>query len=207
MKVLDLFSGLQGWSYPFEQHGHDVVTIDNEPAYHPTFVLDIGDVDTVMDELWGYEPDVILASPPCQSFSVMTMGRMWTPEGEPKHPLAVEGKRLVEATLDIIDRLEPRYWIIENPRARLRTLGILDGIPRVTVTYCRYGEKRMKPTDLWGRFPKTWTPRPMCHNGNPDHISAPRGSKTGTQGMRSDLAAMIPYELADEIREAIEREI
>ena len=37
----------------------------------------------------------------------------------------------------------------------------------------------MKPTDIWTNI-KGFIPK-MCNNGNPDHIRAPRGSKTGTQ--------------------------
>lgn len=41
---------------------------------------------------------------------------------------------------------------------------------------------RMKPTDLWtNNF--NWIPRSMCKNGDPCHEKAPRGSKTGTQGI------------------------
>ena len=41
------------------------------------------------------------------------------------------------------------YWIIENPRGKLRKLEIVKDLPRTTVTYCQYGDIRMKPTDLW----------------------------------------------------------
>jgi hypothetical protein len=61
----------------------------------------------------------------------------------------------------------------------------------------------MKPTDLWGYIPK-WTPRQPCKNGMPCHIAAPRGSKTGTQGLKgSKERSMVPYELGKEILESI----
>ena len=40
----------------------------------------------------------------------------------------------------------------------------------------------MKPTDIWTNA-EWWKPRPVCKNGMPCHVSAPRGSKTGTQGL------------------------
>ena len=46
------------------------------------------------------------------------------------HPIAIEGMRLVLATLRLIAVLQPRYWVIENPRGRLRSLDLLAGIPR-----------------------------------------------------------------------------
>ena len=52
---------------------------------------------------------------------------------------------------------------------------------RYTVTYCQYGDTRMKPTDLWSNI--EFKLKPMCKNGDDCHQSAPRGSRTGTQGM------------------------
>jgi hypothetical protein len=57
----------------------------------------------------------------------------------------------------------------------------------------------MKPTDMWTNDFK-WIPRPMCHNGDPCHISAPRGSKTGTQGLKNNYErSKIPADLFKEI--------
>ena len=55
-------------------------------------------------------------------------------------------------------------------------------LPRYTVCYCQYGFDRMKPTDIWTNK-KDFVPK-MCKNNNPEcnHIRAPRGSQTGTQG-------------------------
>ncbi len=70
---------------------------------------------------------------------------------------------------------------------------------RFTVSYCQYGDFRMKPTDIWTNFIQ-WNPRPMCRNGATCHESAPRGSRTGTQGMRNKVVrAEIPLALFNEI--------
>ncbi len=92
---------------------------------------------------------------------------------------------MVLATLRAVLLLEPRYFVIENPRARLRSLELLEGLPRWTVWYCRLGEARAKPTDLWGKLPKSVVEALesgcLTHrNGHPDHVPAPRGSRTGT---------------------------
>lgn len=205
MRILDLFSGLNGWTYPFEGFGHDIKRIDNDTRFEADAYLDINDIESVMSFLGDWRPDVIFASPPCNAFSTMTMGKMWTHEGLPKHPLAVQGLRNVVSTLKLIALLAPDYWVIENPRARLRTLDVLAGLPRVTVTQCQYGSNRMKPTDLWGVLPPM-TFKPMCKNGDPCHVRAPRGSVTGTQGgLSSELAAKIPVLLAESVRVALER--
>ena len=54
---------------------------------------------------------------------------------------------------------------------------------RITVMYCQYGDKRMKPTDIWTNI-TNWEGK-RCKNRNLDHESAPRGAKTGTQGLKT----------------------
>jgi hypothetical protein len=98
------------------------------------------------------------------------------------HPIAFEGMRLVLATLRTIGVLRPAYWVIENPRGRLRSPDLLAGIPRRTAWYCRFGLDRAKLTDPWGAFAPGLELPPGCTIGNPDHIAAPRDSRTGTQG-------------------------
>lgn len=179
MKVLDLFAGLRGWSEPFEARGHTVFSIDYDPKFDVSLVADIEKV-TPADIPW--KPDIILASPPCEAFSVMTIGRNWTMQHTPKTEKAELAVRLVEATRRLIDELEPAYFVIENPRAKLRKLSVLADYERRTVTYCQYGEPYMKPTDLWGGFPPSLVLAPPCKNGSDCHTAASRGSVTGIQG-------------------------
>jgi hypothetical protein len=94
---------------------------------------------------------------------------------------------------------------MENPRGMLRKLDIVAGIPRRTVTYCQYGEDRMKPTDLWGVV-QGWTPKEPCKNGMPCHIASPRGAQTGTQALvGAKERSRVPYALGQEILTALER--
>lgn len=56
-----------------------------------------------------------------------------------------------------------------------------------------------KPTDIWTNHPD---PKflPMCHNGDSCHVAAPRGSKTGTQGLKGARErSVIPQKLCDHI--------
>ena len=40
----------------------------------------------------------------------------------------------------------------------------------------------------------------MCKNGDPCHVSAPRGSKTGTQGLKGSIErSKIPQKLCEHI--------
>jgi len=109
--------------------------------------------------------------------------------------------------LDILKRLEH----IENPRGKLRKLHIMNWtLYRRTVWYCQYFSpeetiKRAKPTDIWTND-ITWIPRKECKNGNPncDHAAAPRGSQTGTQGLKGNYErSIVPSELCREILENI----
>lgn len=70
---------------------------------------------------------------------------------------------------------------------------------------CQYGETRMKPTDIWHHSP-AWTPRPACKNGDPCHVAAPRGSRTGTQGIKgAKERGRLPTQLCEEVIIAAER--
>ena len=118
--------------------------------------------------------------------------------------------KIVKCTLDIIEYFKPKYFFIENPRGKLRKLDVIKGYDRSTVTYCQYGDKRMKPTDIWTNNlmdcfnEKGWNPKPMCKNGMPCHESAPRGSQTGTQGLKGNYErSIVPYELCKEILKGI----
>ena len=151
--MLDLFSGTKGWSQPFDDHGHETFSIDLDHRFEADAHIDIGDVAAVL-RCVPWRPDYIFASPPCNSFSTMTMGRMWTHDGQPKHRLAVEGRRLVLATIRIVSVLQPGLgWVIENPRAHLRSLDLLHGVPVQTISQCQYGTERQKMTDLFGVLP------------------------------------------------------
>lgn len=81
------------------------------------------------------------------------------------------------------------------------------GLYRYTTTYCQYGDTRMKPTDIWTNIPDPGFKDP-CHNGDKCHEAAPRGSKTGTQGLKgSKERARIPEQLCDYIAKICEEKI
>ena len=146
---------------------------------------------------------------PGSAFSVASMGHHWTGGKfgyEPKTVAAVENQKLVQHARQLAEILNPRYgFLIENPRGMLRKLDPIKGLTQRTVSYCQYGDDRMKPTDLWGDVPG-WTARQVCRNGDPCHVPAPRGSMTGTQGRKgARIRSMVPYDLGSEIREAITR--
>lgn len=142
----------------------------------------VADIRTLKANDFPYKPDILWASPPCEGFSVAAIGKSWNHDNTPKSDTARLGLELVNHTWRLIYELEPTWWFIENPRGKLRKLPVMDQAPfRHTVTYCQYGDTRMKPTDIWTNA-NWWTPRPACKNGMLCHEAAPRGSTTGTQG-------------------------
>lgn len=178
MRVLDLFAGLGGWGSAFLERGHEVVSVDFEPRFDCTITADVFDLNPL--ELGAF--DVVTASPPCETFSMLTVGRNWTHDNQPKTERAWTALMLVYRTVHLIDALEPAFFIIENPRAKLRKLPPVQKLIRHTVTYCQYGAPWMKPTDIWGGFPASFRPRAVCGPRQTCHVAAPRGSRTGIQG-------------------------
>jgi site-specific DNA-cytosine methylase len=193
MKTLELFAGSRSFSKVAEKLGHEVYTTDNQDFEAIDQVCDIFDFD--INKI-PYEPDIIWASPPCTTFSIASCYHHWNKDKTPKTEKCLVGIKIVKETINIINKLNPKYWFIENPRGLLRKQDYMQDLSRKTVTYCSYGDMRMKPTDIWTNF--DFTTRPMCQNGNRDchHEPAPRGSKTGTQGLKGDyLRSQIPAEL------------
>ena len=196
MNVLELFAGSRSIGKEAEKLGMNVFSsdlIEFDGINYPVSILDF-DVSKV-----PFKPDIIWASPPCTGFSVAAIGRNWNHDKTPKTDSARLGILLVEKTIEIINYYNPTYWFIENPRGMLRKMPIMEQLKMNSVTYCQYGDERMKPTDIWTNS-NDWTPKKMCKNGDPCHVSAPRGSSTGTQGLKNAYErSKIPSELCFEI--------
>lgn len=211
MKVLELFAGTRSVGKAFEARGHEVFSVDWDRSFDGIdLYADIAGL-TAADVLARFgRPDVIWASPDCSSYSIAAISHHRKQEADgnlaPVSEYAKKCDEVNQHTLRLILALSPRYWFIENPRGGLRKMRFMEGLPRYTVTYCQYGDTRMKPTDIWTNHPD---PRfkPPCHNGDPCHVRAPRGAKTGTQGLKgSRERAVIPAELCEHIVEICEKE-
>ena len=210
MKVLDLFSGLGGFSQVFVKRGHKVVTVDIEPKFNPDILVDIMNMNPSWFSVMEF--DIILASPPCNCFSVASIYRHWDKERKmPTDTKTNDRIRLVTKTIELIHEWKPRWWVIENPRGMLRKI---IGMPHYEITQCQYGRPYMKPTDLWGRLPKSFKAK-RCKAGSDCHERATRSSKDGVQGIISSLdrgmtkaeRAKIPYGLSEAICLACEKEM
>tara|TARA_R110002020_G_scaffold136234_4_gene303957 strand:+ start:1645 stop:2271 length:627 start_codon:yes stop_codon:yes gene_type:complete len=208
MKILELFAGSRSIGNLAEQRGHQVFSVDLNNFKNIDLVIDILNLT---QDMIPFIPDMIWASPPCTYFSVASIGVHWNEDHTPKTKEAILGVEILNKTLKIFSWFPNSIYYMENPRGKMRRK--VCGIDRTTVTYCSYGDLRMKPTDIWSNNiydlfnPNGWKPRNICFNGNIKchHEEAPRGSKTGTQGLKDNYErSKIPYELCLDIIKASE---
>ena len=203
MKVLELFAGSCSFSNVAKKYGFETYTTDIKQFGNIDEVVDIFDFDY---KNIPFKPDIIWASPPCTTFSVASCYKHWTaPDGNglryPKSDAAEIGLLLLKKTIEIMHYLNPKYYFIENPRGLMRKMLLVQPFPRYTVSYCQYGDTRMKPTDIWTNLEFD---AKLCKNGASCHEAAPRGSRTGTQGLKNNYErSKVPYLLSSEIIKTI----
>ena len=209
-KFLEIYAGSRSMSNEAERQGMEVCAVD---------VKQFGGIDIVIDaeeltiEMLPFIPDVIWFGIPCTSWSLAGISHHRRNGIEPISDFAKKSDRLLDHNLKLIEdllKINPNLkWYFENPRGCLRNMPQMKQLHRTTIWYCTYGDFRAKPTDVWSNNiysplfnPLGWKPRPMCHNGNKNchHESAPRGSKTGTQGLKNNHErSKMPEQLCKEI--------
>ena len=228
LNVLELFAGTRSIGKAFEAAGHKVFSIDWDKRFEN---IDLhADIMTVtaadIVERFGL-PDVIWASFDCTTFSIAAIShhRRKNPETGNLDPVSEYAKfcdKVDQYVLELINELNRMrqkkglpdlLFFIENPVGGLRKQTWMQDKPRYTVTYCQYeldkpvNQRRKKPTDIWTNHPNPQF-RPVCKNGDPCHAAAPRGAKTGTQGLKgSKERSVIPRMLCEHIVYICEKEI
>lgn len=213
LKILELFAGTRSIGKAFEAKGHEVFSVEWDKSFENINLhADIGSLtaDDVLEKFG--KPDVIWASPDCATFSVAAISkhRRKNPSTGNLDPISDYAKFCDAVDLNVlklIGELNPCLYFIENPRGGMRKMAWMQAIPRYTVTYCQYGERRMKPTDIWTNHPDPQF-KPPCKNGDTCHDAAPRGSQTGTQALKNAKEkGVIPKALCQHIVEICEKYI
>jgi len=230
LKTIELFSGTGSFSKVARFRGHDTFCVDKFKGLGQLdFQLDLSNEKQVFVFNRTFSPmyglSFVWASPPCTTFSVASLGHHWKGgKGAyiPKTDKCKEGLEILENTVRTIACLQPTYWVIENPRGVMRKVidklfekyGLVD-VKHNTITYCSYGDNRMKPTDLWCNF--DWKTKPMCKNYRYDkegniinkhchHEGARRGARTGTQGLKDNKErSVIPPSIFEELFNTVEK--
>lgn len=210
MQTVELFCGTKSFSKIASKRGHKTFTVDILEEFKPTICKDIFEIQK--SDL-PKKIDVIWASPPCTTFSVASLRHYWK-DKRPKNKKCWEGIAMVLKTIQLIEDVKKDnpglLWFIENPRGMLRTQSFMQKFKRQTVTYCKYGDFRQKPTDIWTNC-KEWKGQKVCSPGSKCHESAKRGQDKGSQSIGggtkrgSILRAVIPGKLFEEIFDAIEK--
>jgi hypothetical protein len=195
MRVIDLFSGLGGFSEAFVQRGHDVIRYDNDVRFVDvphTRIVDIMDLETLPDA------DVIVASPPCNCFSRMTIRYYWK-DKRPKNDKARFAVALVKKAKELIDTVTPRYYAIENPVGMM--IHVL-GKPQILTWWAAWYSEHdigiplenppLKETYLWGRLPHIEWPKRPTKYARIDRKTKDR--QKGVQGIKdSAISSKIPF--------------
>lgn len=211
--MLELFAGTRSIGKAFEAKGHQVFSVEwNKDFDNIDLYGDISKLspETII-ERFGY-PDVIWASPDCTTFSVAAISHhrkqsQFTENLDPVSDYAKFCDTCDVHVLELINALHPKFYFIENPVGGLRKMWFMQNIRRFSLCYCQYGDTRMKPTDIFTNHPNPDF-KPMCRNGAKCHVSAPRGSKTGTQGLADARErSIIPEKLCKHIVDICEKYI
>ena len=183
-RMLDLFSGLKGWSQAFEKAGDwEIISVDILPELNPTIVCDVSDLWNNQEFLIEAEKgfDLIVASPPCiEFFKVLAP---WRDEYK-KNP----SMQLVEDTFALIKILQPKYWVIENTQSG--SIFIND--------YLGNYRQKIGPFFFWGKYPLFDADVKRNHKKNVD--SGP------SNPLRSNIRAKIPFEISAGLKDVIENQ-
>ena len=183
MRVLDLCTEFGSETAAFRDRGHEVIMLGIEG--NVDIKCDVRQYFPHIDDIY----DFIIAHPPCTEFSLANyrLGAC-----KDRHP----DMSIVDACFRIISTLNPRFWILENPRGCLRQF---IGRPQYTINYGDFGHYSQKPTDLWGLLPFFTSSQidKVVHN-NTAYNNGCRDPKK---------RALLPYALSLELCKAIERSL
>lgn len=152
---VELFSGSGTVSKIARSAGFETWTVDIEEKYKPDICIDI--MNLRRSQLPG-SVDIIWCSLPCTVYSIMSLDKHWTKVDLgyrkyyyiPKSSEALTALKILQKTIELILKMKPIYYFIENPRGALRHFPHLSFVPyRKTISYSDYGFEIYKPTDIF----------------------------------------------------------
>lgn len=199
--MIDLFAGLGGASQAFwDDPNWAVIRIDNNEALlehtRGLILSDITDVDRTMSiiermilnihhnstrtqsDVGWIDKLVVWASPPCNQYSFANGVNLDPHEYD---------NTLLEAALEIIDRLQPDAWIIENVKGAIETFNEIVGMEWV---------QSVGSIFLWGQFPI------LAFEDAKDRWHK-KDLNSGTRELRPNIRALIPYSISQAYLSAV----
>lgn len=156
LKAIDLFCGCGGLSLGFINAGVNVVAaLDHwEPALnvyrenlsdHPVMNMDLSNVESAINVISGYSPNLIIGGPPCQDFS-----------SAGKRDESLGRADLTFAFAEIVSKVSPEYFVMENVErakksavvakaiAHLENAGYKISISVLDASLCKVPQKRKR---------------------------------------------------------------
>jgi len=157
LKLLELFKGTGSVGKVAKRMGMEVMSVDWLDKYKPDITADILEWDyKAFHKETGFTPDLLWASPPCNTFSTLAyvFKERNTKNAKPKSARAKQGTAILYRTLEIVEyfqKLNPKLlYVLENPRGMMRLDEKIQKLPhRDTTLYCLYNDVRRKPTDFF----------------------------------------------------------
>ena len=195
--MLELFAGTGSIGRAFARRDFRTVSLDIATTKNctPTVLADIRAWDFKSSPYQRF--DIIWSSPPCTEYS-----RARTTANKPRD--LEQADALVKTVFNIVDYYKPKFWFLENPdTGMLKKRPMMTGIRRVRLDYCMYGTPYRKRTSIWGKFPPSWIPRPLC-TGKCGFVTNGRHWSSAQQGSGWNVHELhaIPRALCEEIADA-----
>ena len=208
MNTMEIFAGTKSFSKVAKLRGHNTWTTDYNPDCGHDLVANILEEETqkiIIDKINNDKIDFVWMSPVCTGWSLAAGNTHWTAYRMPKTETAENSIKMMMFCRLIQDLCikKKKYFLIENPMGR--STWIMDNQYLNRIWYCQYGDTRAKPTNIWTNLPNFVSK--VCYNGNKDchHESAPRGSKTGTQGLKGNKErSIVPQEFCEYVCSLLE---
>tara|TARA_Y100000592_G_scaffold85904_1_gene138571 strand:- start:10 stop:633 length:624 start_codon:yes stop_codon:yes gene_type:complete len=148
LHMVDLCAGLGGASEAMVRSSKwSVLRIDNNPLLADVPFMVMADVKQMQGQVKSHSGiekiDLVWASPPCLEFS----GGFSSPKSIASREIGLENYKpdlsLAISIKNIIDTVQPKYWVVENVVGSIRYLTEIFGEPRQIIG----------PYVLWGNFP------------------------------------------------------
>jgi DNA (cytosine-5)-methyltransferase 1 len=123
LKVIDLFSGAGGFSCGFRMAGFEIVgSIDVNKAASKTHHLNFPDSITICEDIQEFTPDkmaeqtgndidVIIGSPPCQTFSSLSQGKIASLGRDINNDIR---NYYYKSFIDYVQYFQPKVFVLEN---------------------------------------------------------------------------------------------